>query len=57
MKKAELYKNYSMQQLLDKLDVIECFEDEGKSMRIGEMLLKQDEIYKELGVEPPPSSC
>lgn len=57
MKKAELYKNYSMQQLLDKLDVIECFENEGKSMRIGEMLLKQDEIYKELGVEPPPSSC
>jgi transposase len=57
MKETNLYKNYSMQQLLDKLDVIECFEDEGRSMRIGELLEKQMDIYKALGVALPTSSC
>lgn len=57
MKEADLYKSYTMQQLLDKLDVLECFEDESHSMRIGEMLNKQEEIYKALGVTPPTSSC
>ena len=46
-----------MQQLLDKLDVLECFEDEKHSLRIGEMLDKQREIYEALGVEAPTSSC
>ena len=57
MKETNLYKNYSMQQLLDKLDVIECFEDEGRSMRVGELLEKQMDIYKALGVALPTSSC
>ena len=57
MKKSGLYKNYTMQQLLDKLDVLECFEDEKHSLRIGEMLDKQREIYEALGVEAPTSSC
>lgn len=57
MKEADLYKSYTMQQLLDKLDVLECFEDESHSLRIGEMLGKQEDIYKALGVTPPTSSC
>ena len=57
MKKSGLYKTYTMQQLLDKLDVLECFEDEKHSLRIGEMLDKQREIYEALGVEAPTSSC
>lgn len=57
MKETNLYKNYSMQQLLDKLDVIECFEDEGRSMRVGELLEKQMDIYEALGVALPTSSC
>ena len=40
MKEADLYKTYTLHQLLDKLDVIECFEDPGHSMRIGELLGK-----------------
>lgn len=56
MKETDLYKNYTLQQLLDKLDVIECFEDANHSLRIGEILNKQVEIYETLGVEVPTSS-
>ncbi len=57
MKETGLYNNYTMQSLLDKLDVLECFEDANHSLRIGEMLLKQAKIYEALGVEAPTSSC
>ena len=57
MKESNLYKNYTMQALLDKLDVLECFEDVNHSLRIGEMLNKQAEIYEALGVKLPTSSC
>ena len=56
MKKTDPYKNYTMQQLLDQLDVIECFEDTGRSLRIGEILNKQIQIYETLGVDIPTSS-
>ena len=56
MKETDLYKTYTMQQLLDKLDVLECYENEKRMLRIGELLDKQAEIYKTLGVEPPTSS-
>ena len=46
-----------MQQLLDKLDVLECFEDENHKLRIGELLNKQAEIYETLGVALPTSTC
>lgn len=57
MRDAGLYKDYTMQQLLDKLDVIECFEDANRDLRIGEILSKQTEIYEALGVNVPSSSC
>jgi len=56
MKSAQLYKQYSFNQLLDKLDVIECFEDPGRELRVGEMLEAQKDIYKRLGVRIPTSS-
>ena len=46
-----------MQQLLDRLDVLECFEDEGHKLRIGELMNKQADIYEALGVALPTSSC
>ena len=52
-----LYKNYTLHQLLDELDVIECFEDANHSLRIGELLNKQAKIYEALGVKVPTSSC
>ena len=57
MKESNLYKSYTLHQLLDKLDVIECFEDAGRSLRIGELLDKQTEIYTALSIEIPTSSC
>jgi transposase len=48
-----LYKKYTMQELLDELDVIECFEQPGSSIRFGEITKKQEELYRKLGVEPP----
>ena len=56
MKESKLYSQYTMSQLLDKLDVIECFENPGYSLRIGEILTKQQEIYEALNVSVPTSS-
>ncbi len=53
MQVNKLYKKYTLQSLLDKLDVIECFEYPGKRLRVGEVLEKQKEIYEALGVEAP----
>lgn len=57
MKETDLYKTYTMQQLLNKLDILECYEDEKHALRIGELLTRQADIYKTLGVELPTSSC
>lgn len=57
MREADLYKQYTLHQLLDKLDVIECFEDPGYALRVGEILNKQKEIYEALNVSIPTSSC
>lgn len=51
MQERELYKKYTLQSLLDQLDVIECFEYPGKRLRVGEVLEKQKEIYESLDVK------
>lgn len=55
MQDTNLFKKYTLQGVLDQLDVIECFEAPGKKLRIGEVLGKQKEIYESLGVIPPTS--
>ena len=50
-----LLKDYTLPGLLDKLDVIECFEKPGKSLRLGEILEKQKQLYHDLGVKLPTS--
>ena len=55
MSDQELYKKYTMQELLDELDIIECFEQPGSTLRLGEMTKKQEDLYHKLGVEPPTS--
>ena len=57
MKVSGLYKHYTLHQLLDQLDVIECFENADRSLRMGELLKKQVEIYESLDIEVPSSSC
>lgn len=51
----DLFKSYTLQTALDKLDVIECFEQPGKTLRVGEILEKQKTLYLDLGIEPPAS--
>lgn len=53
MKDEGLYKNYSMQKLLDDLDVIERYEFPGKRAHFSEITKKQAALYKSLGVTPP----
>ena len=48
-----LYKKYTIQELLDELDIIECLEQPGNNIRIGEMTKNQEELYHKLGVKPP----
>lgn len=53
MREKELYKEYTLQGLLDELDVIEHFEQPGKRHHIGEMTQKQLKIYQAFGIQPP----
>lgn len=39
-----------MQDLLDELDIIECFEEPGYDIRVGETNKSQIEFYEELGI-------
>lgn len=52
MEEAGLFTKYTMHELLDELDVIECFYEHGRAPIMGEVLKKQEEIYRDLGVEP-----
>jgi hypothetical protein len=45
-----------MRQLLNKLDLIECFEVPGRKLKVGEVLEKQKAIYAAMGVNSPSSS-
>jgi len=44
-----------MTSLLDKLDLIECFQRPRKYMQIGEILENQREIFAAINIEPPAS--
>ena len=55
MQETDLLMDYSTDTLLDKLDVIECFMEPGRRLRVGELLEKQKDIYVKLGIKPPSS--
>jgi transposase len=55
MQEKDLFKQYTMQELFDELDVIECFEQPGRELRSGEITKRQAEIYETLGVSGPAS--
>jgi transposase len=57
MHDADLQKKYTLRGLLDRLDVIECFEITGKKLRIGEVTEKQKELYCAMGVPSISSLC
>ncbi|SLM18213.1 transposase [uncultured spirochete] len=53
MQEKGLYATYTLQGLLDELDVIECFTEPGKAPIVGEILKKQKQIYIDMGVSVP----
>lgn len=53
MQIKNLYKKYTFQTLLDKIDLIEYFEYPNTKPRVGEVLEKQKEIYKAMEVDIP----
>jgi len=55
MQDRHLFGKYTIQGLLDQLDVIECFGRPGHDLRMGEMTAKQQDFYIQLGVKPPSS--
>ena len=52
MEEQGLFATYTMHELLDELDIIECFTYPGKAPIQGEVLTKQEQIYRDLGVTP-----
>ena len=55
MQSTGLFKNMTMQELLDELDIIEGFEQPGHQLYAGEMTNRQLELYEKLGINPPHS--
>ncbi|SCW68885.1 transposase, IS4 family [Lachnospiraceae bacterium C10] len=52
MEDGHLYSKYTMHELFDELDVIECFLEPGKAPIQGEVMSKQEQLYRDLGVTP-----
>ena len=53
MSEQNLFKDYTLHEMLDDLDVIECFEQPGRRSHVGEMTKKQMDLYTLLGVDAP----
>lgn len=55
MQEKELFKKYTMQELLDEFDIIECFEQPGYDLRVGEVTKRQMELFQDINVPLPTS--
>ncbi|WP_168120760.1 IS1634 family transposase [Paenibacillus sp. HB172176] len=55
MQEKNLFQRYTMQGLLDDLDVIECYQRPGHDLQFGEITKRQLDIYAALDVSPPTS--
>ncbi len=52
MSEKNLFRQYTIQGLLDELDLIECFTEPGKSLTGSEVLQKQRQLFKDMDVLP-----
>ena len=52
MEEKGLFATYTLHELPDELDVIECFMEPGKAPIQGEVLKKQEQIYRDMEVTP-----
>jgi transposase len=55
MQETKLFKKYTLQEVLDELDVIESFSIPGQRLQVGEITKKQVELYSKFDVNPPTS--
>jgi transposase len=55
MQENNLFKDHTMQEVLDEFDIIECFEVPGQQLKVGETTKRQMNLYNQLGVNPPAS--
>jgi predicted transcriptional regulator with HTH domain len=55
MQEKEMFSNYTMQEVLDELDLIESFERPGHKLYVGEVTKKQIELFEDMDVTFPPS--
>lgn len=55
MQDNNLFKDYTMQELLDEFDIIECFEIPGQKIQIGEITNRQKDLYAQMGIVAPAS--
>lgn len=55
MQDKNLFKHHTMQGLLDEFDIIECYEQPRRRLRLGEMTKRQMDLYKAMEVAPPTS--
>jgi hypothetical protein len=46
-----LFKKYTIQEVLDELDVIECFQQPGSREFLGEVTSKQKKLFEDLGFD------
>jgi len=55
MQENNLFKDHTLQEVLDELDIIECFEVPGQQIQVGETTKHQVDLYNKLGIIPPAS--
>lgn len=55
MQENNMFKDHTLQTVLDELDIIECFEMPGRKLQVGETTKRQIDFYTKLGVTPPAS--
>ena len=53
IQEEDLFRKWTLQGLLDELDLVECFEAPGYGKMLGEMTKKQEDLYQKLGIDPP----
>jgi len=57
MQEKEMFSDYTMQEVLDVLDLIECFERPGHRLYLGEVTKKQIKLFENMEVAFPTSLC
>ena len=57
MQEKEMFSDHTMQEILDELDLIECFERPNKKLYLGEVTKKQIKLFENMDISFPTSLC